>query len=237
MTPLDKNMVRSACGRPDQAVSLALAGQLAEQLRRLERYRRADRIYFDPSPLLKQARINALADGKVLVMPGPGLKEGFYCLEPYKIPFAKLALAVNGRELPTFGRKIADRQGAAGLELDLLVGEFWAVDDRGYGLGEGKGFFDLAVALLAEYAGLAKDCQVMAVLPDSARLVAGLPIEPWDVPASLILTPDEVIPVSPVSTLRPVIVWEALTLDRIRRITPLWKLYVEQGRDGRGQAV
>jgi 5-formyltetrahydrofolate cyclo-ligase len=231
VTSIDKNQARVSSGRPEPARCLALAGQVAEHLRRLEKYRQASQLFIDPSPLLKQARINALADGKLLIMPGPGLKEGFYRLDPYRIPFSKLALAAAGRELPSFGQKITARSEVSLLKVELLIGEYWAVDERGYGVGEGKGFFDLAMALLAELEGLADDYRVMVAVQDRCRLVAGLPVDPWDIAANGILTPEKVIMISQISPRRPDIVWEALTLDRIRRITPLWKLYVEQGRD------
>lgn len=231
MTTLGKNRARTSCGRPDPARSLALAGQVAEHLRRLEKYRQASQVFLDPSPLLKQARINVLVDGKILIMPGPGLKDGFYRLDPYRIPIAKLAQATVGRELPAFGQKITARSEATALKVDLLIGEYWAVDERGYGVGEGKGFFDLAVALLAELGGLADDCQILVAVQGRERLVAGLPFDPWDIAGHGILTPEEVIMVGQLSPGRPRIVWDELVLDRIRRITPLWKLYVEQGRD------
>jgi len=231
VTIIDKNQVRSSCGPPESSRSLALAGQVAEQLRRLESYRQASGVYIDPSPLLKQARINALADGKLLIMPGPGLKEGFYCLDPFRTPFAKLALAAVGRDLPVFGRKITARREVSAFKIDLLIGEYWAVDRRGHGIGEGKGFFDLAVALLAELEGLADDCLVLVAVQERARMMAGLPVDPWDITGNAILTPNEIIMAGQLLFDRPSIVWDALTLDRIRRITPLWKLYVEQGRD------
>lgn len=231
MISLDKNQARTACGRPASADSLALAGQVAEQLRRQEKYRQAAQVFLEPSPLLKQARINALADGKILIMPGPGLKEGFYRLDPYRIPFSKLAQAAVGRELPAFGQKITARREAALLEIDLLIGEYWAVDERGYGVGEGKGFFDLAVALLAELGGLADDCLVMVAVQDRRRLVAKLAVAAWDIAGNAVLTPQQVFTVDQFQARHKGILWEALGLDRIRRITPLWKLYVEQGRD------
>ncbi|MFA6499857.1 MAG: hypothetical protein WCV64_11075, partial [Desulfurivibrionaceae bacterium] len=58
------------------------SGKSAELVRRLERYRDAKRIFVGPTVRLQQLRINALTDGKELLVPGPGLKEGFYLLAP-----------------------------------------------------------------------------------------------------------------------------------------------------------
>ena len=232
MSNFTKEQLRELHGRPEPSLGLAQAGRLAERLRRLDGYRQAKQLFVDPSPLLKQARLNALLDGKVLVMPGPGLKDGFYRLDPYTIKFAQLAKAVAGRDLPEFGQRLASRPEVSALEISLLVGEAWALDRWGFFLGEGKGFFDLSVALLAELGGLVKGYRVVVALTDPAQPVNDLPADSWDVPADLMLTAEgEVLLSREGARRRPEIVWEGLTLDRVRRITPLWKLYVEQGRD------
>jgi len=232
VNPFTKEQLRELSARPDPALSLAVAGRLAEVLRRLPGYRQAQQVMIDPSPLLKQARINALVDGKVLIMPGPGLKEGFFRLEPYTIKFAQLAKAVSGRDLPDFGKRLASRAEIGSLAISLLIGEAWVVDRRGFFLGEGKGFFDLSVALLAELGGLAEDCRVVLAVAEAERQLNNLPVEPWDVGGDVLLTAEgEEVLDREEERRSPAIVWDVLSLDRIRRITPLWKLYVEQGRD------
>lgn len=232
MSAFSKEQLRELTTRPDSVASLAVAGRLAEVVRRLPGYRQAAQLMIDPSPLLKQARINALIDGKVLIMPGPGLKEGFYRLDPYTIKFPQLAKAVSGRDLPDFGKRLASRAELGVLEISLVIGEAWGVDRRGFFLGEGKGFFDLSVALLAELGALAAEWRLVMAVADPERLLNNLPDDPWDLQADLLLTPEgeEGVP-GRTAAGRPTIVWEALSLDRIRRMTPLWKLYVEQGRD------
>jgi 5-formyltetrahydrofolate cyclo-ligase len=231
MIPFTKEQLRELHDRPDATLSLELSGRLAERLRRLDGYRQAQQLFIDPSPLLKQTRLNALVDGKVLIMPGPGMKDGFYRLDPYSIKFPQLAKAVNGRDLADFGKRLASRQEISGLEISLLIGEAWALDRRGFFLGEGKGFFDLSVALLAELGGLAEEYRVVMALADPDRLINNLPVDPWDVGVDVLLTDEGEEPLSREGGQPPAIVWDSLTLDRIRRITPLWKLYVEQGRD------
>ena len=53
----------------------------AERLRRLEVYRRAKTIMVPPDQAQLQVRINALLDGKRLIMATPGLRDGFYLLD------------------------------------------------------------------------------------------------------------------------------------------------------------
>ena len=83
---------------------IAGQGKIAEAIRRQDAYRQCRQIFVSPSPDLAQIRINALLDGKELVVSGPGLKEGFYQLRPYVVPFPKLAFAVSLKGLPVHGQ-------------------------------------------------------------------------------------------------------------------------------------
>lgn len=231
MSQNPKELLRQKCHRSTPAQVSASGGRIAEHLRRLERYRKASVVFIEPSLLLRQARINALADGKVLIIPGAGLKDGFYRLEPYRIPFSQLPRAVSGRELGSFGVKISSAKDFAGTLVNFMVREAWLADRRGYCLGEGKGFFDLSVAILNELGALDRDFQVAGVVRSSNLVIEEIPACEWDVAGDLLLTPDGVVEVVVGDKRGPVIVWPALTLDRIRRITPLWKIYVEQGLD------
>src|SRR4030042_6382390 len=52
----------------------------AERLRRLAPYQRAKTIMVPPDQAQLQVRVNALMDGKRLIMATPGLRDGFYLL-------------------------------------------------------------------------------------------------------------------------------------------------------------
>src|SRR3989339_859242 len=101
---ITKEKVRAAF--PDVPEGKA-SGKSAELVRRLERYRDAKRIFVGPTARLQQIRINALTDGKELLVPAPGLKEGFYLLAPYEIPFKHLSFAVGYKGLVQYHREIA----------------------------------------------------------------------------------------------------------------------------------
>ncbi len=77
---------------------------MAERLRGLDTYRAATTVFAEPVPLLHQARINLLLDGKRLVMPSPGLKQGFFLLEPFLVPFPRLPWAVSMTGAAACGR-------------------------------------------------------------------------------------------------------------------------------------
>ncbi|MEN8134698.1 MAG: 5-formyltetrahydrofolate cyclo-ligase [Thermodesulfobacteriota bacterium] len=200
----------------------AVQGKLAEILRRSESYRQCRQIFIDPSLLLRQARVNALLDGKELIMPGAGLKEGFYLLKPFQVPFKNLVMAVTYVGLERYGRRLAAAD-ISSLHISLLVGESFAVDRQGHRLGGGQGFFDLAIALLGEMNGLADGCQAVAAIDDPARVVEKIPQDPWDVKCGEILAPDGIEELFDSSSV-PEIFWDDIPPERIKRISPLRRL-------------
>lgn len=202
---------------------MAVQGKLAENLRRSDSYRQCKQIFIDPSLLLRQARINALLDGKELVMPGAGLKEGFYLLKPFVIPFKQLIMGVTYNGLGRYGRLLYPDD-ISSLNISLLLGESFAVDRRGSRLGDGQGFFDLAVALLGEMGGVAKDCSVVAVIDDPAKVIDSVPHDPWDIRCAKILAPDGIEDLHESSSVSRVF-WDDISMERIKRMSPLWKLY------------
>lgn len=208
-----------------------MAGVLAQHLRSLPAYRQAGQIFVSPAPVLKQIRINALVDGKSLLMPGPSLHDGFYLLAPFTIPFPSISQAVTSKGMASFGRKLATRE-LADLRLDLLVADALAVDRRGYQLADGNGFFDLAAAILAATGALTPNCGVVALGPAAG---GDLPVDPWDVPADYRLDDAGLTLCQTPRTPRPgPILWHALPPVRIRRITPLWQLQEQAAKPSPG---
>lgn len=206
---------------PEERI-LAVQGKLAENLRRSTDYRQCQQIFVDPSLLLRQVRVNALLDGKELIMPGAGLKEGFYLLKPYQIPFKSLIMGVTYTGLERYGCRLTAGDISA-LDITLLLGESFAVDRQGGRLGDGQGFFDLAVALLGELDGLAPDCQVIGAIDDPAKVVGHVPREAWDVRCAKILTADGLEELAGAGSI-PKIFWDDIPAERIKRISPLRRL-------------
>jgi 5-formyltetrahydrofolate cyclo-ligase len=209
-------------------------GRLAEQVRRLAAYRATGAVFVGPALLLRQIRINVLGDGKRLLMPSAGLEEGFWSLAPYALPFGALAQAVTPQGIAGRGERL-DLAALAGREIGLLVTDAVAVDRRGVMVGEGKGFFDLAVAILHAAGALSVPCTVVAV---TSRFLAEATIDdaqPWDVRAGVVIHPAGVTELA-ASCEQPAICWEALPRRRLRRITPLWQLACRSGREGAAAA-
>jgi len=205
------------------------SGKAAELVRRLDCYREAKRIFVGPTAKLQQIRINALTDGKELLVPAPGLKEGFHLLTPYEIPFKSLRHAVGYKGLAQYGRRVAVEELCSG-PVGLLLTDCLAVDPAGYFVGEGQGFFDLAVAILAELHALSPNAEAYGLGEKEQLLDQEIEHAAWDIRLNGFITPEGIALANSGGHADRKIFWEMLPPKRIRKITPLWKLDM-QNRD------
>lgn len=201
------------------------AGKIAERLRRIDQYRSAETILMMPSPLLFQARINCLLDGKILIMPSPALKLGFYRVKPFSIAFPDLAYGTSLKGITLFGKKLLAKQ-LRNLTIDLALCGCTAIDPNGGRLGEGTGFFDLTMGLLATLGSLPEATPVGCVAGDEQGLADPLPCDSWDVGVDFLVLKDEETFFERGATV-PAVDWSALDKKRIRKVEPLWNLYCE----------
>jgi 5-formyltetrahydrofolate cyclo-ligase len=196
-------------------------GKLAEMLRRQDLYRQARYVFATPGGLLRQIRLNCLLDNKHLVMPSPGLKDGFFCIKPHAVPFRQLGMAMTESGLRRFGRRL---EPGKKLAIDLLLTGALAVDREGGRLGNGTGYFDLSCALLSANGWLADDHHILAVVEQSQQVTEPLPREPWDVVMTGVVTVEGCYRFGDQGRKEYPIFWQQLAAGRIKRITPLWQL-------------
>lgn len=221
---ITKEKVRSDF--PD-APAVKASGKSAQLVRHLARYRDAKRIFVGPTARLQQIRINALTDGKELLVPAPGLKEGFYLLAPYEIPFKDLRYAVGYKGLVQYGRRIAVEE-LGQVPAGLLITDCLAVDPAGYFVGDGQGFFDLAVAILAELHGLSPEAEAYGVGEQEQILGQEVEHAVWDIRLNGFITPEGIALDNPGGHAGQRVLWDILPPKRIRKITPLWKLSMQK---------
>ena len=205
-------------------------GRMAEQVRKSAFYRQAKQLFVSPHPVLDQIRINSLADGKILIMPGPGLREGFYLLRPYSIPFKDLPVAVTYKGLAKYG-EILDPGDISREKIDLMITEAMAVDRSGLRLGCGDGYFDLSCAILYALHALSEEVIILAVLKDEKLRDADLPRDPWDVEVDGVFFGNEVKFFEKKRAAFPDIHWGSLPPRRIKKIRPLRHLYQQRQKE------
>lgn len=194
----------------------------AENLRKLVVYRSAAQVLVSLHPNLRQVRLNALFDRKLLLLPTPGLQHGFRLLDGANIPMAKRTMAVSPRFIDRFGLRLSCRDTLA-QPIDLVISEVLAVAEDGTCLGDGSGHLDLQVAVLDALGWLAEDFQV-AVLVDPIQRVKSLPVEPHDVGAHWLVSAREIIQGSRNAVLSRPIWWDQLDRRTIRRNQALFVL-------------
>ncbi|MDL1971901.1 MAG: hypothetical protein LWW78_01455 [Deltaproteobacteria bacterium] len=92
----------------------------AERLRRLQIYKDAKRVMVPPDEVQKQVRLNILNDNKILIMATPGLRDGFYELNPRHIPIKRWTKAITTYGVTKWGRRLFTSYEEIG-KIDLLI--------------------------------------------------------------------------------------------------------------------
>ena len=198
-------------------------GKTAENLRKQDIYRRSSTLFVSPAPQLSQIRINALLDGKLLLMPGPALKKGFYRLKPYTLSFTDLGHAVSLKGIEMFGT-LLHASGLAKLHIDLALTDCLAIDPEGGRLGMGTGFFDLAMGILGELGAADSETEFGAVGVAEQLVDTILPQDSWDVKMNFFLQSQE-LHMFTADKQQTGVVWEVLEERQIRKAEPLWQLF------------
>ena len=94
----------------------------AERLRRLDIYQQARTVMVPPDQAQLQVRINALLDGKRLIMATPGLRDGFYLLEKGTIKVKDLRGAARSSGVRRFGTGLATNRHEIGTVDCMATG-------------------------------------------------------------------------------------------------------------------
>lgn len=209
--------------------------RVAEKLRGLASYRNAVTVFATPHESLFQARVNCLADGKNLLMPGPSLRDGFFLLTARSVPFKDLSAAVTYKGLKNHALRLKENS-LSEHPVDMLLVDSLAVDPEGGRIGKGDGLFDLSCALLHELGGLRQNAAVLTFILEEQIAPESLPQDKWDIQMNFAVTPGGVRKFA-APTRKPQIFWDMLSMDRIKRIDPLWKLYRKGSEGARRQGV
>jgi 5-formyltetrahydrofolate cyclo-ligase len=184
------------------------------------RVKAAHAVKANPDSPQLPVRARALAEGKLLYMAVPKLRDlaPFTLIDPTKAgPTPCKAASIRGAT--RVGRAVAI---SAIDRIDLVVCGSVAVNRKGARVGKGGGFSDLEFALLTE-AGLVGETTTIATTVHPLQILdQELPETSHDFRVDLIVTPGEVIRPRRRSRRRPVgIIWSDLDEDKIRHIPVL----------------
>ena len=171
---------------PLRAPLFANAAKAAENLRRLPAYQMARNLAITSEPALLQARINALLDGKNLLVATPGLKQGLVRLTAQSIPIARRHIDLQAGAMFKAGKPLPLPRARLG-KVDMLISTALAVDENGVCLGDGRGMLDLFCAILTQQDSLEAKAPLVLLLHEK-QMLPSLPQDSWDVKAQLVLT-------------------------------------------------
>jgi 5-formyltetrahydrofolate cyclo-ligase len=184
----------------------------AERLASLPEWRRARVVKSNPDSPQLPVRRRALADGKLVYMAVPRLRE--------ERPFIRLGSEASIKGAMREGRPVA----IGDMErIDLVVCGSVAVDSDGVRVGKGGGYSDLEFGLLVQ-AGLVGDRTVIVTTVHPLQVLQEeLPETEHDFRVDLIVTAGELIETG--SRKRPAgILWEHLDDEKIAAVPVLARL-------------
>lgn len=207
----------------------------AIQVEKLPEFHRARWVKINPDTPQKPVRIATLRAGKMLLVPQPRLRTGFFSvLNPAKIEPRNYAFAATQSGVVELGEPI-DLD--ARIKVDMVVIGSVAVNPaNGARLGKGEGFAELEYGMLRWMGAIDDDTPVVTCIHD-CQLVDDIPSDRMlchDVPVDIICTPTQIIRV-PRSLPKPTgIYWDKLSPQKLASIKVLQRLRArieqEQGR-------
>jgi 5-formyltetrahydrofolate cyclo-ligase len=184
-------------------------------------WKRATVLKANPDSPQRAIRHRALAEGKIVYMAVPRLRDEkpFIELDPAKLDCSPYA-ASSIKGAAKVGRPV-------GLDevkkIDLIVCGSVAANRRGARVGKGGGYSDLEFALLTEAKKISARTLIVSSVHPLQILDEDLPMTEHDIPLSAIVTPDEVIEIGSSFSRPRGIYWNRLEVDKSDTI-PILKM-------------
>jgi 5-formyltetrahydrofolate cyclo-ligase len=181
-----------------------------------------------PDQAQLQVRVNAIMDGKRLIMATPGLRDGFYLLHKGEIKARDWQQAARSSGVRRFGKRLNTARQEIGT-IDLMATGAVAVDLQGGRIGKGSGYFDLEYMILREIGSVDEQTPVVALV-DDLQVRDRVPMEEKDVAMDFICTPTRVITIERRLARPSQIPWDLLPEKALKGMRPLKEL--RKGNEG-----
>jgi 5-formyltetrahydrofolate cyclo-ligase len=223
---LQENSVARFPGAEGRIPNFIGAEACAEQLARTRYWQRANVLKVNPDSPQRAIRQRALAEGKIIYMAVPRLRDDkpFIELDPRKLKCSPYA-ASSIKGAAQHGRAVTLAQMRA---IDLVVCGSVAVNRRGARAGKGGGYSDLEFALLTERKKIAARTPIVTSVHPLQIVEYEIPMTAHDIPLDAIVTPNEVLEIKPSFPRPKGIYWKLLPRDKIDDI-PVLKAYPSAG--------
>ena len=216
---LKKQRVARFPGAEGRIPNFTGAEGCAKQLAETRYWKAARYLKINPDSPQRAIRQRALADGKVIYMAVPRLRneKPFIELDPKKLkcsPYAASSIKGAGQ----YGRLVRLDQVR---RIDLVVCGSVAVNRQGARVGKGGGYSDLEFALLAQEKKIDRRTPIVTSVHPLQIVDEEIPMTEHDIPLNGIVTPTEVIEVKAPFARPKKIYWRILPQEKIDAIPVL----------------
>ena len=160
-----------------------------EQLCELPGYRGSQTIFIAPDNSLEAFRVQALKDGKSIIVPTYGMRRGFVLLEGMRISSHDRLLAATLDGMERFGRYTTLNDLRNIESVGLVVTGAVAVTKLGLHFGAGDGYFDLEWALLRHCELVTSKTPIAVSVHDCQVIDAQIRPAAHDAVVDIIVTP------------------------------------------------
>ena len=204
-------------GRIPNFVNSEVAAQkLADQ----KEFKQAKVVKVNPDSPQSEIRYLTLLNGKTLIMPTPRLRSGFLILDPDKIPKSQYSKASSIHGAFKYGKPCGINEIPS---IDLVVVGSVAVSRDGVRIGKGGGYSEIEYGMLREIGSVKEETPIFTTIHD-VQIIDGAPREPYDLIVDAIVTPTRVIRIKRAYDLPKGIIWEKLSIEKIKEIPILAEL-------------
>ncbi len=166
----------------------------AKKLSSLEEWRKAEVVKINPDSPQRPVRVQALKEGKLLIMPTPRIKRGFLLINPSLVPKSYYSFASTIRGAFKFGKLLPTLRDIEKEipKIDLVVEGSVAVDRNCNRLGKGEGYGDIEWGILSLLGKVDKKTPIATTVSE-IQIVKDIPKKPHDLPLNIIVTPKRII--------------------------------------------
>lgn len=208
-------------GAEGRIPSFAGADRASERLRALALWKRARVVKLDSSAPQLAVRRAALADGKIVYLPIPGLRAErcFLELDPERLG-RHVERAGSLRGALRFGRPVTLNEMRS---IDLVIVGSVAVTRQGARLGNGHGSIDLEYGLLRQAGKVREYTPIITTVHPLQVVEERIPMRAHDIPIDFLVTPDHVVAAPSLYPRPRGIIWDLLPDERFRSISALRK--------------
>ncbi len=208
------------------------AEEAARQLSRSPIWKQARILKCNPDAPQRPVRAMALAEGKIVYMAIPRLREErcFWRLDPTKIPPEKFQEAATIRGAARWGEAVRPE---AIEGIDLVICGSVAVSHSGERVGKGGGYSELEWAILCELGKLGPRTPIVTTVHPLQIIEKEIPMAEYDLPLDLVATPEGLLSFKHRHPKPPGLLWSLLTPDQISKIPVLRRLQKVHSFKGR----